>query len=50
VVFAETWITATSLRHFDDKPNAFYIGNPITPVYAIDEKYYVFANALEDFC
>jgi hypothetical protein len=38
-----------SVRHFDDRPNAVFIGSPVYPVYAVNEDVYLFGNALENF-
>lgn len=38
-----------AIRHFDDRPNAVYIGNPIYPVFAVNEDVYVFGGALCSF-
>ena len=38
-----------SIRHFDDRPNAVYIGDPMYPIFAVNEDIYLFGNALCEF-
>ena len=38
-----------AIRHHADVPNAVYIGNPVYPVFAVNEDIYLFGNALCEF-